>query len=172
MAIRRVHRKVERTSEEMASLRAIRENFQSARPGLDDLAASDDYDVPQKHGDVMALLSALASLKRERERRGFSLAEVSERSGIDKGMLSRLETGKILNPTVTTLSRYAEAVGARLEIGVRPERAGIDPEAPFELSLDEKARIVTPLLAKRLGIADDLIRSAVEEALEYLGGYR
>ncbi len=60
----------------------------------------------------MAPLSTIAALKQERDRRGLSLAEVSERSGLDKGMLSRLENGKILNPTLATLWRYTAAVEA------------------------------------------------------------
>jgi transcriptional regulator with XRE-family HTH domain len=75
----------------------------------------------------MALLVALAKLKQERERRGLSLAEVSERSGLDKGMLSRLENGKILNPTVTTLWRYADSLGMSLKIAA--ERVPTNVEA-------------------------------------------
>ena len=72
----------------------------------------------------MALLSTLATLKQERERRGLSLAEVSERSGMDKAMLSRLENGKILNPTITTLWRYAEAVDMALKLSAEKVHAG------------------------------------------------
>jgi transcriptional regulator with XRE-family HTH domain len=35
---------------------------------------------------------------------------------MDKGMLSRLENGKLLNPTLATLWRYAEAIGARIKL--------------------------------------------------------
>jgi ribosome-binding protein aMBF1 (putative translation factor) len=111
MALRRVQRKTERTPEQMAELRAVRESFQREQPGQDELVASGDYDGPFRQGDIMTLLSALATLKRERERQGLSLAEISERSGLDKGMISRLENGKILNPTVNTLWKYANAVG-------------------------------------------------------------
>ena len=62
----------------------------------------------------MALLSALTEVKREL--RGLTLADVSERTGLDKGMLSRLENGKILNPTMTTLWKYADAVGMTLRM--------------------------------------------------------
>jgi hypothetical protein len=123
MAIRRVHRKIERTPEQMAELRAAREAFQRDKPSLDDLDASGDYEGPYRHGDVMSFLSAVATLRRERERRGLTLAEVSDRSGLDKGMLSRLENGKILNPTLTTLWRYAEAIGATIALVVEEETA-------------------------------------------------
>lgn len=58
--------------------------------------------------------AALARLRLERERRGLSLADLSERTGMDRAALSRLETGKT-NPTVATLARVAAALGARLE---------------------------------------------------------
>ena len=35
-------------------------------------------------------------------------------------MLSRLENGKILNPTMATLWRYADAIGAQVFLGVEP----------------------------------------------------
>jgi hypothetical protein len=54
MEFRRVHRKTDRTPEELAWLKEIREKFQRERPGLDDLAASGEYDGPFRHGDVMA----------------------------------------------------------------------------------------------------------------------
>jgi ribosome-binding protein aMBF1 (putative translation factor) len=126
MALRRVHRKIERTPEQLAERHAVRERFQRDRPTLEDLIASGEYEGPHRLGDVMEFRSAVATLKRERERRGLSLADVSERSGIDKGMLSRLENGKLLNPTLATLWRYAEAIGAHITIGVEaaPTAAG------------------------------------------------
>jgi hypothetical protein len=61
-----------------------------------------------------ALLELLAALRRQRERLGLSLSEVSRRSGIDTGDLSRLENGKIHDPRSSTLLRYASALGKRL----------------------------------------------------------
>ena len=60
------------------------------------------------------LVEALAGLRRERERQGLSLTEMSERTGIDRATISKLETGKIGNPTVSTLRTYAMALGHRL----------------------------------------------------------
>jgi len=59
-------------------------------------------------------VAALARLRLERERRGLSLADVSERTGIDRTALSRLERGRG-NPTISTLNRVASALGMRLE---------------------------------------------------------
>jgi ribosome-binding protein aMBF1 (putative translation factor) len=56
----------------------------------------------------------LVSFRVERERQGLSLADIADRTGIDRGMLSRFENGKVPNPTLRTLKRYAEALGMRL----------------------------------------------------------
>ncbi len=60
------------------------------------------------------LIEALAGLRRERERQGLSLTDMAERTGIDRATISKLETGKIANPTIGTLNTYAKALGRRL----------------------------------------------------------
>jgi DNA-binding XRE family transcriptional regulator len=50
-----------------------------------------------------AILSLVARFKVARESQGLTLAEVAERMGIDAPASSRLETGKMLNPTLATL---------------------------------------------------------------------
>ncbi len=50
----------------------------------------------------------------------MSLTDVSERSGLDRALLSRLENGKILNPTMATLWRYADAIGSQVSLAVEP----------------------------------------------------
>ena len=42
--------------------------------------------------------------------------EVEDRSGIGRAALSRLENEYEPNPTVTTLTRYAEALGKKLVV--------------------------------------------------------
>jgi DNA-binding phage protein len=59
-------------------------------------------------------VAALALLRVERERRGLSLADISERAGIDRTALSKLERG-LGNPTISTLNRLASALGMRWE---------------------------------------------------------
>lgn len=68
--------------------------------------------------EVMRALAA--TLKSEREKRGLSLADVASRSGIDKAALSRFENAANLNPQLDTLLRYAEAIGAELNIDIKP----------------------------------------------------
>jgi len=112
-------RKIEWTAEDRARHRASREKFQREKPSQEELLASGDYVGPIPMGVYVALLEALASLRKAREESGLSLADVAERSGIDKAALSRLETGKQANPTVETLARYATAVGKQLVIALR-----------------------------------------------------
>ncbi|WZP00054.1 helix-turn-helix domain-containing protein [Isosphaeraceae bacterium EP7] len=70
------------------------------------------------------LAESLASLRLERERLGLSLSDVQARSGLDRGMISRLENGKIANPTASTLESYAAALGRRMIWATEPAEAG------------------------------------------------
>ena len=63
-----------------------------------------------------AILSLVTRFKSLRESQGLTLAEVAERMGIDPPALSRLETGKMLNPTLATLHKWAEALGQKLDV--------------------------------------------------------
>jgi DNA-binding XRE family transcriptional regulator len=65
-----------------------------------------------------AILSLVARFKSAREGQGLTLAEVAGRMGIDAPALSRLETGKVLNPTLATLHKWAEALGQKLDVGL------------------------------------------------------
>ncbi|HEV3005825.1 MAG TPA: helix-turn-helix transcriptional regulator [Pirellulales bacterium] len=67
-----------------------------------------------------AILSLLGRFKTIRESEGLTLAEVAARMGIDPPALSRLETGKVLNPTLATLHKWAEALGRKLDIDLSP----------------------------------------------------
>jgi DNA-binding XRE family transcriptional regulator len=63
-----------------------------------------------------AILNLVARFKALRESQGLTLAEVAGRMGIDPPALSRLETGKMLNPTLATLHKWAEALGQKLRV--------------------------------------------------------
>src|SRR5204863_3249652 len=67
-----------------------------------------------------AILGLMARFKALRENQGLTLAEVAERMGIDAPALSRLETGKVLNPTLARLHKWAEAIGQKLEVNLSP----------------------------------------------------
>jgi DNA-binding XRE family transcriptional regulator len=67
-----------------------------------------------------AILRLVARFKAVRESQGLTLADVAERMGIDAPALSRLETGKMLNPTLATLHKWAEALGQKLDVDLSP----------------------------------------------------
>jgi predicted transcriptional regulator len=110
----RIHRASNLSEEERARQRAVREKFQKERPSLRELVESGDAPEPISMRLYIELRLALNDLKKAREAAGLSLADVAERSGIDKAALSRLENGVHDNPTVDTLMRYAAALGKKL----------------------------------------------------------
>lgn len=124
MATERIHRPSNLSDEERARQKAVREKFQRERPSLQQLVESGDSPPPIPMGLYIELRLALAELKRIREAAGLSLADVAERSGIDKAALSRLENGVHDNPTVETLMRYAAAVGKKLTWSLQDLPAG------------------------------------------------
>jgi DNA-binding XRE family transcriptional regulator len=121
MSVKRQQRKVEWTPEEQARIDAIREKYQREKPGPDQLAASGEYEGPVQAGAYWEVRRVMAELKAERERQGLTLAQLAERSGLDKGAISKLETGRQVNPTVDTLSRIAAGLGVRIGLTLQPE---------------------------------------------------
>ena len=110
MTVKREQRKAGRTPEEQARIDAIREKYQREKPGPDQLRASGAYEGPVQAAAYWQVRQVMAELKAERERQGLTLAQLAARSGIDKGAISKLETGRQANPTVDTLSRIAGAL--------------------------------------------------------------
>ena len=119
MSEKRIHRKIERTPDQQRRLEEVRERFQRERPGLEGLLASGDAAEVVPQGEYLELRAMLCTLKKHRERQGLSLTDVANRSGMDRAAISRLENGVYLNPTVDTLHRYAQAVGADIGFSVR-----------------------------------------------------
>jgi transcriptional regulator with XRE-family HTH domain len=122
-----------RTTEQVARHKAIRERFQREKPSLEELVTSGEYNEPLPMGEYLSIRQAVFALRKAREAAGLSLADVAERTGIDKGALSRIETGQHPNPTVATLCRYAQALGKRwvwsLEDECREVESGADTHA-------------------------------------------
>src|SRR6202007_2552841 len=79
-----------------------------------------------------AILDLLARFKAVRQRQGLTLAEVAERMGGDPPALSRLETGKMLNPTLATLLKWAEALGQKLYVDLSPAGPSDPSPRPLE----------------------------------------
>jgi transcriptional regulator with XRE-family HTH domain len=65
---------------------------------------------------ALDLFGLLHDLRKEREQLGLSTTDVAQRSGLDRGFVSKLETGKVPNPTFNTLARYAAALGKELRL--------------------------------------------------------
>jgi DNA-binding XRE family transcriptional regulator len=115
------------SAEQRAAIEAIRERSRKERPGPDELIDRGELDdlVPQaQYVEVRALG---VRFRRIREGKGLSLTDLSERSGLTRAAISRLENGWNLNPTLETLYRYAEALGVDLKLVVDdPSESGKD----------------------------------------------
>ncbi len=110
---KRTHRKINRSPEDKARLKAIRDKFQVERPSLDELVASGEYSEPVKHGVTLDVMQIAALLKRARQQAQLSLADVSQRCGLDRSAINRLENGIYENTTIQTMNRLAGAYGKR-----------------------------------------------------------
>jgi predicted transcriptional regulator len=67
---------------------------------------------------VAELTKAVELLKAERAAQGLSLADLEQRTGMSRAAICRLENMEDANPTVTTLTRIADALGKQLVIGL------------------------------------------------------
>ena len=99
------------TDEERLRHKRIREQIEQEKPEL----IARGHRIKAKHA---RLREAVAALKATRESLGLSLADIRERTGIEKGNLSRLENAADPNPTIDTLTRYADAVGKEIVIAL------------------------------------------------------
>jgi DNA-binding XRE family transcriptional regulator len=99
------------TPEEAAKYKVVRERVAEELPSL----------IARHHQRMAAadqLQELLKQLKAAREEKGLSLADLAERTGMDRSAISKLETGQRPNPTMETLVRYAEAVGKHLVVSL------------------------------------------------------
>jgi len=106
-------RTIPQSPEEKVRLKAIRDQFQTERPSLDELIASGEYSEPVPHGVTLDAMHIASLLKQAREEADLSLAAVAKRCGLDRSVISRLENGLYENTTLTTLNRLASAYGKR-----------------------------------------------------------
>ena len=86
---------------------------------LEKPAVKAEYDA---QAEEFALLDELLEARKQA---GLTQAEVAERMGTKTPAVARLEAGggsMRHSPTVSTLRKYAQAVGCRLEIRLRPSR--------------------------------------------------
>ena len=85
----------------------IAQEFLASRMSVADIEKADSATL---HA-YQILQETLVVWKRKRAEAGLTLDDVAHSSGIDKAYLSRLENGKVLNPTFETLYRYVSSIG-------------------------------------------------------------
>ena len=106
---KRIYRQA--TAEEQERHKRIRERIQEELPDIQQRAQQKLAEAMQRG---IAIQHTMAVLKAERMKQGLSLSDMKERTGIERSTLSRLESNATANPTVNTLTRYADAVGKKV----------------------------------------------------------
>lgn len=119
MKVTNVYRKNDRTPEQLAKEKEVRELFQDWKPGPEELLASGRWQGTISVEGQQEFWNAIRQVRAFREAQGLTLKDVSERCGIDVATLSKLENGKQANPTLFTMLLYVGAVGKRLHFSVR-----------------------------------------------------
>ena len=103
------------TPEQREQMREAARTFRDEGSTRAEMETSGRDSAPMPLGAFLDALFAVAELKKAREAMGLSLTDVSERSGIDRATLCKIENGKG-NPTIQTIGRYAAALGKRATI--------------------------------------------------------
>ncbi|MBQ4313511.1 MAG: helix-turn-helix transcriptional regulator, partial [Clostridia bacterium] len=67
--------------------------------------------------EIPANMMVAFAVSSARAQAGMSQTELSAATGIDQSDISKIERG-VANPSVSTLSRIADALGARLSISI------------------------------------------------------
>ncbi|ODR08089.1 hypothetical protein BHQ15_09735 [Mycolicibacillus koreensis] len=82
----------------------------------DGLSAADRLSVDLARSENQLIRELIAV----RQRRGLKPAEVARKMGVDRSVVTRFESGAT-NPTMATVNRYAEAVGAMIRYTVESD---------------------------------------------------
>lgn len=122
-------------------IRKLREQIESEKPEIlaKGRAAKKAHDEA-----ITGLREAFALLHSERKAQGLSLADLLERTGIGRSALSRLERNPEANPTITTLTKVAEALGKQIVIRLvdKPDNScGQHPRASLRQKGDKSPRV-------------------------------
>ena len=147
MAIKRVQKKIDWTQEDRRRHEAIREKF-SDKPTIDELVAQGELSgQPVTLSTYLNLRVIVRNLRVLREQSRLSLADLSERTGMDKAMLSRLENGRVANPGIETIARYLDALDKSLEWRIVES----PPSQPRKVN---RGKSVSPLAPPRVETRD------------------
>ncbi|UAA39136.1 helix-turn-helix transcriptional regulator [Paraneptunicella aestuarii] len=76
-----------------------------------------DDEYKQEYNKLEAEFNLAKVLIQAREKSGLSQSEIAKRMNTKQSVVARLESANG-NPTIKTLSRYAEALGGHLEISI------------------------------------------------------
>lgn len=98
---------------ERARLRQLREQIDAEK---EEILAEARRHKAAHDAAAAQVRDVMQILREERTRQGLSLADIQERTGIARSALSRLETDANANPTLTTITRYADALDKDLHI--------------------------------------------------------
>jgi DNA-binding XRE family transcriptional regulator len=75
-----------------------------------------------KVAEGLAAINVAQDFVRLREARGFSQAQLGRRARVTRSVIAQLESGPPGNVELRTLVRVAAALGARLDVSIRPCR--------------------------------------------------
>lgn len=83
------------------------------------LGADPEFKAEYEKADVECAL--IESMIRARTAAKLTQAELAKKLGTTQSAIARLEGGRT-SPSIATLKRYAEATGAKLQVGLVPAR--------------------------------------------------
>lgn len=90
--------------------------------GEDELSVDDRLAIDLARSENHLIRELIAA----RHRRGLKPAEVARKMGVDRSVVTRFESGGT-NPTMSTINRYAEAVGAMIRYTVESAVPAVTP---------------------------------------------
>jgi len=98
------------------------------------------------------------NLRALRDRKGWSLDELARRSAVDRGTISRIETGKQVGNRLTTKERLAKALEVSIEKLTGPDIPSADREfdgsakSQFTFRMENSARNALALVSSLYGV--------------------
>lgn len=107
-----VQQKTERSPEEVARLRDLRDRYQREKPSIADLEARGAEFATL--GEVVLLRCLADELRQERERQGLTRERLAERLHLSPESLAAVEAGTVAKLTLGMLSRMAHALGKQI----------------------------------------------------------
>ncbi|NTW82591.1 MAG: helix-turn-helix transcriptional regulator [Chlorobiaceae bacterium] len=86
--------------------------------------AKKDEEFRKEYEALAPAYALIRELLLARQHSGLTQESIAQKIGTTKSAISRLESGGKHIPSITTLRKYAEAVGCELEIKLVPKKQG------------------------------------------------